>query len=382
MPDSVTRPVFNIVAESVEAAIDPGNKLTFLLDWELTLKCNLDCGYCARGLYGGHDNSRSHPDLLGCLETIDFMYEYVDAYMKHKSPWSRHVVLNIYGGESLYHPNIVEILEQVHARYETYRSNWTLTVTTTTNAVVSKKQILRIVDLIDEFTVSYHTESNAKQKQQVRDNLLLIKQHNRRLSCVILMHPNEENFTDNLSMIEFCKEYQIKHSPRQLDYEANDTRWNYKPYQVQWFDTYYQSRSTSKNTNLPTDSTVDLADVGRACCGGRQLTLNQNYKQRVFYTNNKFPDWYCSVNWFFLHVKQTTGEVFVNKDCKMNFDQSVGPIGTLENSSELIAKIKEQLDNNSMPVIQCKRSRCYCGLCAPKAQAKATFNQIMKKYLT
>lgn len=376
----MTNKVFNIVAESLEAAIDPNNKLTFLLDWELTLKCNLDCGYCAQGLYGGHDNSRPHPPVADCLKTIDFMYEYVDAYMKHKSPWSRHVILNIYGGESLYHPDVVEILEQVHKKYEQYREHWTLTVTTTTNGVVSTNQMLRIVDLIDEFTISYHTENETKQKQQVRNNLLLIKDHNRRLKCVILMHPGEENFADNLAMIDFCQEHRIKHLPRQLDHKPEDTRWNYKPYQVQWFDNFYQSRSTNKNTNLPDCEIVDLADVGRACCGGRQLTQNQNYRERIFYANNKFPDWYCSVNWFFLYVKQTTGEIFVNKDCKMNFAQSEGPIGSLVDSAKLIKETIDHLDNHTLPVIQCKRSRCYCGLCAPKAQNDLTFNQIMKKY--
>lgn len=379
----MTNKVFNIVAESIEAAIDPNNKLTFLLDWEITLKCNLDCAYCPGGLYGGHDNSQPHPPLAECLETIDFMYKYVDMYMEHKAPWSRHVVLNIYGGESLYHPNIVEILEQVRTRYEPYRSRWTLTVTTTTNAVVSKNQMLRIIDLIDEFTVSYHTESEAKQRQQVRDNLLLIKERNRRLKCVILMHPGDENFADNLAMIDFCKDNNIKHLPRQLDHEIQSPQWNYKGYQVTWFDQFYKQKSFGSlihNTLPSNQSTTDLADIGRACCGGRQIVQNQDYQNRSFYVPNKFPGWKCSVNWFFVYIKQVTKEVFVNKDCKMTFDGEIGPIGHLENSNELLQELKSGLVSDTLPIIQCKKDYCCCGLCAPKASTEEKFNNIMEKY--
>ena len=33
--------------KTIEPAIDPANKISFLLDWEITLRCNLDCSYCS-----------------------------------------------------------------------------------------------------------------------------------------------------------------------------------------------------------------------------------------------------------------------------------------------------------------------------------------------
>ena len=120
--------------KSLEPAIDPNNKINFLLDWELTLKCNLDCSYCPTGIDGGHDNSTQHPALIDCLQTIDFMFKYADIYMSLRPPGLRHVILNVYGGESLHHPDIVPILEQVHQRHAPYADQWSLTVTTTTNA--------------------------------------------------------------------------------------------------------------------------------------------------------------------------------------------------------------------------------------------------------
>jgi hypothetical protein len=125
---------------------------------------------------------------------------------------------------------------------------------------------------------------------------------------------------------------------------------------------------------------VHLTKVGRACCGGRQTCTDQNYKQRHFYVENKFPDWYCSVNHFFLYVKQVNGEIYVNRDCKMNFKGEVGPIGNLNDTDNILSTLRNQLDTDSLPIIQCKKHQCMCGLCAPKANTLEKYNEIMKKY--
>jgi pyruvate-formate lyase-activating enzyme len=368
--------------EVLEPAIDPNNRICFLLDWELTMKCNLDCGYCPVGVYGGHDNNTKHPHLAECLKSIDFMFEYVDLYMNTKPKGIRYVILNVYGGESLHHPDIVAILNQVREKYQPYANRWHLTVTTTTNAIISNKKLKQIIPLIDEFTVSYHTESTEKQKQQFRDNLLTIAQSGRRQKCVVLMHQQSDLFEDATKMIQWLTQHDIKLVPRQLDGDIGvDGNRIYNQYQVQWFDTLYKTKSFGQSTNLLQDKQEsNLADIGRACCGGRQTCTNQNYKQRHFYVENKFPDWYCSVNHFFLYVKQVNGEIYVNKDCKMNFDGSVGAIGNLNDTDKILCTLQNQLDTDTMPVIQCKKYKCLCGLCAPKAKNLETYNSIMEKY--
>jgi pyruvate-formate lyase-activating enzyme len=369
--------------ESLEPAIDPNNRITFLLDWELTMKCNLDCSYCGTGLYGGHDNSTKHPPTSECLAALDFMFAYVDLYMNTKPRGIRYVILNVYGGESLYHPDIVNILSQIRTKYQPYSDRWHLTVTTTTNAIIPDKKLQKIIPYIDEFTVSYHPECTDKQKQQFRDNLLTIAQSGRRQKCVVLMHQEQELFQDATGMIAWLTENNIRILPKQLDHNSglNGNERIYNESQVQWFSNLYSSKSFGQPASLLQDTEEsNLTDVGRACCGGRQTCTNQNYKQRHAYVENKFPNWYCSVNHFFLFVKQVNGEIFVNKDCKMNFDGTVGPIGNLTNTAEILSTLQNQLATNSLPIIQCKKYNCFCGLCAPKAKELDTYNKIMEKY--
>jgi hypothetical protein len=169
--------------------------------------------------------------------------------------------------------------------------------------------------------------------------------------------------------------------PRQLDRARETTTFDYDQKQVHWFENLYQRRSYNvEKISLDNGVATNLSSAGRACCGGRQTCADQNYRQRHFYVENKFPDWYCSVNHFFLYVKQVNGEIYVNKDCKMNFEGSVGPIGNLNNTNHVLNVLKNQLDTDLLPVIQCKKYNCLCGLCAPKAKDLETYKIIMKKY--
>jgi len=343
------------------------------LDWELTMKCNLDCTYCGTGLYAGHDNSTRHPPLTECLKTIDFMFEYADIYMRTKPQGIRYVILNVYGGEALHHPDIVEILSVLRERYERYRDHWHLTITTTTNAIIAPNRLDQIIPLIDEFTVSYHTENTPKQKQQFQDNLLKIKAAGVRQKCIVLMHSESDKFADAQAMIAWLGQNGIKHLPKQLDHHPAREEFNYNQQQVVWFEGLYKKPLAHAVVH---DNKTDLADTGRACCGGRSLCENQNRQDPQKFVSNKFPGWYCSVNHFFLYVKQVNGEVYVNKDCKMNYDGTVGPIGNLND----IAPILAQARDTKKPVIRCAKEQCRCGLCAPKAENLDTYQTIMRKY--
>ena len=287
----------------------------------------------------------------------------------------------MYGGESLHHPDIVEILSQIQEKYQPYRDKWHLTVTTTTNAILTNKKLLKIIPYIDEFTVSYHCETIEKQKAQFKENLSTIKQSGKRLKCIVMMHDNTEYFQDSVDFLSWLETNKINSLPKQIDNRKLTPR-SYDQQKITWFNELYQSKTYGVANNIDSvlNESKDLSQVGRACCGGRQTCADQNYKDRQYYVlDNRFTDWYCSVNQFFLFVKQLTGEVFVNKDCKMTFNGTVGPIGNLSNTGAIIDKLKEQMVNGQ-PTIQCKRDTCLCGMCAPKAKNLDTYKSIMKKY--
>ena len=377
------------MTHSIEPAIDPRNKPTFLLDWELTLKCNLDCSYCVNGgPFAGHDTTADHPALEDCIKTIDFMFAYADLYMQRKPSWTRMVVLNVYGGESLFHPDIVEILKEIKKRHKKYQQQWPLTVTCTTNGVVGQRLLNSVIEYVDEFTVSYHSETLPKQKQQILDNLAAIKANDKRLKVIVLMHGNEQKWPELFSVIDFCKQNNINYLPKQLDGDVNS---NYNQSQIVWFKNLWNDKTSTKAKEKQRDlishkdfenKQTQLSDIGRACCGGRLMCTNQDLKHNIFYIpDNNFQGWRCAVNWFFLFIRQDTGEIFSNKDCRMNFDGTVSPLGYLNRWQELLNETEARLEKETLPAMTCAKSRCLCGLCAPKAQSEEEFIKIMDKHV-
>ena len=64
----------------------------------------------------------------------------------------------------------------------------------------------------------------------------------------------------------------------------------------------------------------------------------------------------------------------------MNFDKQVAPIGYLRNGDKIIADLKNQLETKTMPMITCAKKKCFCGLCAPKAQTHEDLLKVWKLY--
>ena len=374
--------------KSIGFALDPTSSPSFLLDWELTRLCNLNCTYCGDGPEGGHDNSTQHPPLAECLASIDFMYQYVSEYMQYKRPTQRKVVLNVYGGESLFHPDIVQILQACRDRHSQYKDAWHLTITCTTNGIVGTRRWTEIVPLIDEFTVSYHAESLPKQQQQYRDNVLYLKQQDCRFKCVIMMHNNPIHWQAAMQMAEFCQTHGLRHIMKPLD--------NWKPgweYTTEQFEILKNQWTQGVSPLRRMEYKKSMSDVGqdaalsihegRPCCGGRKLSLNNDLKSSVtFVPRQGFTGWSCSVNWFFLFVQQQTGLVYTNKDCKMSTTGVMEPLGSLTDADGIIGNISQQLSTGNMPVIICAKDICRCGFCAPKAESSEDFFNLIGRHVT
>ena len=357
----------------MQQVIEPalGVNPSFSVTWELTLKCNLDCSYCS-----SHDNTIPHPPLNECIETLDFMYDYIDLYMKHKVNNHKHVSFNVFGGEGLFHPNIVEILEYGYTKHKERNYDWTFSFSTVTNAIVKEKIWDKLIDYFGYFTVSYHSEASDEDQALFKNNVLKLKELNKQYKVSILMHPHR--WDNCIAMINWCKENDVKHLVRQLDDLTPEERFAYSDEQADWFFNLYGSKPIKlfKKGEL-----VNLTAQGRSCCGGQAFNFNRDYTTTHTYVpNNNFKDWHCSVNYFFVFVKQVTRQVFNNKDCRLNYDGIKGPIGTLDDTKKILDDLKSRLDN-IQNYIKCTKSLCWCGLCTPKAKDLDTYQDVMKTYL-
>jgi len=343
--------------------LEPVRDKFFHVEWETTLKCNLDCSYCG----DGHDNKLPHPSLTESLDTVDFIFEYVNYYMERKPQEHRHVNINVFGGESLFHPKIIEILKYLRNKRQEY--DFSCNVSTITNAIVGPKLWSNLAQYLDYYTISYHAESTTKQQQMLKNNVLYLKSKNKNFQVNIMMH--NKHWDNCIAMENWCKENDIKYHLRQIDHDWFDRRFNYTADQSEYL-TGEKPAGLGLIAIAALTGQIDLSNHGRACCGGQPMCCGSNEVDYV--KGNNFKNWSCSVNEFFLYIKQNTGEVYTNKDCKMNFKNKVGPIGHLKDTKSILDSIKKN------PVITCKKKSCWCGLCAPKAKYKEDYERIMVKY--
>lgn len=348
-----------------------GEQRIFQIAWESTLKCNLDCSYCS----DGHDNSVAHPSLEDSKKTLDFIVEYVNLYMKDKTQPCKLANLNIQGGESIFHPNIIEILEYARSKKSQY-GDWGLNISLITNAVIGSKKWQQISELVDFFTISYHSESLPKQQAMIKTNISHLKNIGKNFYVAVLMHP--KHWDNCVAMVDWCRENNIRVHTRQIDHPVLDFRYNYNADQTEYLTGIPKVSTTTKIISFFKNG-IDLSAAGRSCCGGDRLCID-GYTETTFVKGNRFKGWHCSVNKFFLYIRQSTGEIFTNKDCRMNFDGKVGTIGYLNRSEELLKDLEQKIATGTLPDIVCKKSSCWCGLCAPKASTKIAYDTLMEKY--
>lgn len=348
-------------------SIEPLGNLSFQVAWEITLKCNMDCSYCG----DGHNNRLSHPPLSEIKKTVDFIFEYLQIQMNNKPKHLRVAGLNIQGGESVFHPDIVEILEYINQKKQDI--DYTLTVALITNAIVGHRQWDTIITNVDYFTLSFHAEATDKQIGLFRDNIraLLIRKKNFQVN--VMMHPNKILWIKCLQMIRWLKANRVAYHMRQIDHHWLDTRFNYTPRQVKFLTGKKPVGLWTKIKALFSRG-IDLDSTGRACCGGNEMCVNASYNTKYIEGNN-FQGWSCAVDKFFLYIRQQTGEVYTNKDCRMNWDNGIGPVGNLKDTQLIIDRLLL-----GTPTIVCKKKKCWCGLCAPKAENAKAFEIINHKY--
>ncbi len=356
---------------TIEPAYHPKNKMGFLIDWLLTLKCNYDCSYCPIGPTG-HDNSTQHPPLEKCIKMLKQMYQYTDIMMQNKKNQFKDAILNVYGGEALYHPDIEKIIIETSRHYEKYSNSWRLKRRMTTNATAPEKKWQTVCEHIEGVTFSYHSQGAKKMQTLFKRNIEHVLKLRKEYDIIVCAFPHDGYWQDCLDFLEYCKQNKLNARPKLLDGPMG----LYGQKHIEELAPYLEDDSIGKQfkPDIPIDN------QGRACCGGRSMCTNRNIKdyQTMIPRKFGFEGWHCSANWFFLHGNNVNGEYYTNKDCRVTMNQTQGAIANMNTMPEYIRVIKEQLFSNTVPMLRCVQKKCLCGICAPKSIHRENLDAIMK----
>ena len=368
----------------------------FQVTWDTGRRCNYDCSYCPAHR---HDNFSRHATLDELKKNVDFLYEYTDLYMQYRN--HRIASFGFTGGEPTVNPHFIPFAQYLKQQYEEkYADRWEAGFALTTNGAMSEKMAQAVMENFGHATVSYHSESDDKLKQQVKDRILQFHYqgplHTFTVSVNVMFHA--EYFDECVELCEFLRAHEVDFVPRVIG-EEPDSRptfaHKYSEEQLAWFKDYWKRKNEEKREQEITWALSAASDktenkqkvlgnsIGRPCCGSRDMLLfnGTESKRSNFVDFREFKGWTCSVNWFFLHLEQQTDSIYHHQTCQARFDGRRGPIGKLSEGHKLIADLKQKLETGTMPVITCPKQTCGCGLCAPKSMNKERFFDVLENHI-
>jgi|TARA_B100001094_G_scaffold111258_1_gene107097 sulfatase maturation enzyme AslB (radical SAM superfamily) len=372
----------------------------FQVTWDLGRRCNYDCTYCP---VTRHDNFSPHATLDELKANTDFLYEYIDTYMQHRS--FKRTSIGFTGGEPTVNPNFIPFMQYLKNEYESkYKNRWSANFALTSNGAMGQKMAEKVMENFAHITVSYHAESKQKLKQQVRDRILQFHRDGpatkTTMSINVMFHA--EHFDECKDLCEWLDSYEIKYVPRVIGEEPDSKpsfAHKYNDEQLQYMRDFWKNKNAKLNTKKKKEEEVTkvlsaagkktnekkkLGLVeGRPCCGSREMCLSNKGASRnaTFVDLREFKGWQCSVNFFFLHLEQQTDQVFHHQTCQARFDGTRGPIGKISEGKQIVADLVRKLETDSMPTITCPKHVCGCGLCAPKSKFPENYKEVMKNHL-
>lgn len=374
---------------------------TFMVTWDTGRRCNYDCTYCPAHR---HDNFSPHATLDELKNGADFLFEYVKTIMPiRKWKWCN---VSFTGGEPTVNPNFLPFVAYLKNLYEsTYQDHFNLNLSLTSNGAMSKKTADGIMDLMSHATISYHVEASKK----VKDNVVKIIEHfssnkDFNLKVNVMFHAQDDYFQECVDLCKYFDHKGIKYVPRVIGEEPDSKptlAHKYTEEQLHWFRDYWKKDTEQQNKNklksqcdseycasaapkeipIITDKKEEKqhgSSIGRPCCGGRQMNLvSENGQETLskFVGFRQFKGWYCSVNWFFLHIEQQTDSVYHHQTCQARLDGTRGSIGKLSEGFQIIEDLNNKIKNKKMPIIVCPNKSCGCGLCTPKSK---DYNKLIK----
>ena len=368
----------------------------FQVTWDTGRRCNYDCTYCPAHR---HDNFSAHATLEELKRNVDFLYEYTDLYMQFRN--LKIANFGFTGGEPTVNPNFIPFAQYLKQQYqEKYADRWDAGFALTTNGAMGEKMGQAVMENFGHATVSYHSESDNKLKQQVKDRILQFAYqgplHEFTVSVNVMFHA--EYFDECVELCEFLKQHEVDFVPRVIGEEPDSApsfAHKYSEEQLQWFKDYWKKVNEEKGENetawalsaasnkVKNKEKVIGNNIGRPCCGSRDMMLHTGNTTRKsnFVDFREFKGWNCSVNWFFLHLEQQTDTVYHHQTCQARLDGTRGPIGKISEGDKIVADLRKKLESGTMPTVICPRQTCGCGLCAPKSMDKEKYMNIVKNHI-
>ena len=369
----------------------------FQVTWDTGRRCNYDCSYCP---VHRHDNFSRHATIDELKDNVDFLYEYIDLHLGYRK--SKIANIGFTGGEPTVNPNFIPFAKYLRSEYDTkYKDKWECGFALTSNGAMGEKMGQAVMENFDHATVSYHSESDQKLKDQVRNRILQFhykgQEHNFTVSVNVMFHA--EYYDECKDLCAFLEQHQVDYVPRVIG-EEPDSRpsfaHKYNDEQLAWFKDYWRVKNEKKNDEKEISKVLSAAgekknekkklgnSIGRPCCGSRDMLLHAGAKSKKsnFVDFRQFKGWSCSVNWFFLHLEQQTDSVFHHQTCQAKFEHGKrGRIGKLSEGKQIIADLRQKMETNTMPTIICPKMTCGCGLCAPKSMHQDRYLEVLGNHL-
>lgn len=377
----------------------------FQVTWDIGRRCNYDCSYCPAHR---HDNFSPHSSLESLMNNVNFLLEYIDIYMDKRNV--KEASITFTGGEPTVNPHFIPFVEYLKGQYnEKYKHKWACNFSLTSNGAMSEKIADAIIKHLGYITISYHAEASEILKKNVIDRVRQFhkakQNQNFGMGLNVMFHA--EYFEECVDLCSKLQQEGIDFVPRVIGEEVDSKptfAHKYTPQQLRWMKLYWKNDKL-RNTELykpihkiteesytlyyskEQDSTQPKAlgmNIGRPCCGSREMKFYSEKEEKIsrFTEIREFKDWYCSVNWFFLHLEQQTDSLFHHQTCQARFDRTRGSIGRLSNGKQILKELRQMFNENTLPVIQCTKQTCGCGLCAPKSTNLKKFKEILITHQT
>jgi len=325
-----------------------------MITWDTGRRCNFDCSYCD---LSRHDTFSALTPFKKLMDTYKFIQEYTFLYDQPNAN------IAFTGGEPTINPDFWKLIDNIE--------NFTLGLTT--NGTFAPKKIDTIINKFVAATISWHSEIDETLRDRavnnaidmhnagfkVRVNIMLhtdrwdicIKAHDKLVNAGVTTNPVIIG-DGNLGDTDFYKD------------ETGTPRRTSHPYTKEQQSWYFNVKGL--DTKL-IDDIKSGNQLPRSCCGNRDLMGKCNgCWTDITAVETNFKGWFCTVNKYFMHIEQHTGNVYHHQTCKAKFGAERGPIGNLRNTGGILNYAYENKDNT----IVCPNQRCGCGMCAPKARDK------------